>query len=213
MKTSTKTYPKNVLRCRDGYAKSILCATQSHGRIRIFCMRVHRNTPLKYHSMAGRSTKSTSRALSPASSSFHTAIQRLLESHSLFKCTNLWRFHSSSVDRCGEVGFRLVNSIYYSYLVRWLQFLPKEQFLLLRTEDIDSKTHELMNQIAEFLGISPLSAIKANMFSHSRNQQRFASQEGFWLKEKTVALLQDFFKPHNTMLVELVGDRRFLWSD
>ncbi len=151
--------------------------------------------------MAGRSTKSTSRALSPASSQlFPYSNSTTVYNRSLLKCTNLWRFHSSSVDRCGEVGFRLVDSICYSYLVRWLQFFPKEQFLFLRTENIDSKTHELMNQIAEFLGISPLSAIKANMlFSRSRYQQRFASQEGFRLKEKTVALLQDFFKPHNTM--------------
>ncbi len=138
-----------------------------------------------------------------------------LQVFSLFECANVWRYRSALVDHCGEVGFRLVNSIYYSYLAKWLHVFPREQFLFLKTEDMDSKSYEFMRNITDFLGLSPMSRIKANaVLSRSMNHQAFASQSAsFQLKEKTLTLLEKFFQPFNSMLSNLLGDNRFLWKD
>ena len=76
-----------------------------------------------------------------------------LRNHSPYECVNDNRFRSIA---CGGVGFRITVSLYNVHLSKWLQFYPKEPFLLLRTEDISADLHSLMTKITEFLGATPV---------------------------------------------------------
>ena len=130
-----------------------------------------------------------------------------LQQFSLFECTNMWRFQSRFIEPCGAVGFRLTTSIYYSYIAKWLQFFPKEQFLFLRTEDINSKSYEFITSITEFLDLSTVSPPQAHTWlSSSRNQQRFQYKSDlFRMRDDTRRLLEDFYHPYNVLLSELIG--------
>ena len=101
-------------------------------------------------------------------------------------------------------------SIYYIYIVKFLHFFPREQFLFLRTEDISKEPVRFMNQITDFLGVEPYSPFKARDLLEQKVNRQKAAIEGMW--EDTRLLLQNFFAPFNRKLASLLKDDRFLWD-
>ena len=137
-----------------------------------------------------------------------------LQNYTLFECVQ-WNFFQSGVLKCGEVGYRLTVSLYYTHIAKWMQFYSREQFLFLKTEDMSSDPHKFLTQITQFLSLSPPSMQQAQEWLQEKaNTQRFATHlPQYQMKEETMKLLEGFFRPYNTMLAELVGDDRFLWMD
>ena len=133
--------------------------------------------------------------------------------NSLFECVNQNTFKPGE---CGRVGPKLGISIYFVHLVKWLQFYPKEQFLFLRMEDIDNNTDRFLFTITNFLGLDPVSAELAEQWLGRReNVQAIAAADHGRIQmwNRTSTLLENFFRPFNVMLAELIGDQRFLWND
>ena len=94
--------------------------------------------------------------------------------------------------------------------------LSMEQFLFLRMEDIDSNTDRVLSTITNFLGLDPVSPELAGQWLGKRaNVQKLtaADKSRFQMWNRTWTLLEDFFRPYNFMLAELIGDQRFLWND
>ena len=58
---------------------------------------------------------------------------------------------------CGYVGRRLPVGLYHFHLLKWMQFYPRENFLLLRTEDINKEPYKMLTEITEFLGLDAVS--------------------------------------------------------
>ena len=141
-----------------------------------------------------------------------------LQNYSLFECTNLNNFKSQGL-QCGEVGFRLTVSLYYIHIAKWMEFFPREQFLFLRTEDMSVEPHKFMSETTNFLSLSPVSPEEAaSWLSKKANNQSHVltvlqRKYDFSMQRRTERVLEDFFKPYNTMLAELVDDNRFLWAD
>ena len=137
-----------------------------------------------------------------------------LQNYTLFECVQ-WNFFQSGGLRCGEVGFRLTVSLYYTHIAKWMQFYSREQFLFLKTEDMSSDSHKFITQITQFLSLSPPSVQQAALWLQKKaNAQTFVSTlPQAQMKEETKKLLEEFFRPYNAMLAELVGDDRFLWMD
>ena len=135
------------------------------------------------------------------------------KNNSLFECVSENTFQPSE---CGRVGYGLGISIYFVHLVKWLQFYPKEQFLFLRTEDININTDRFLSTITNFLGLDPVSPQLAEQWLGRRaNVQTLvaADPRKIQMWNRTRTLLEGFFRPFNAMLAELMGDQRFLWND
>ena len=97
----------------------------------------------------------------------------------------------------------LTRGIYVDQLKRWFEYFPREQFLILKSEDFYSKTSEVYNQVLDFLNLSKfeLNSFKAyRMTKHSS------------ICSETRKKLTDYFSPYNKQLYELL-DRNFGWEE
>jgi hypothetical protein len=103
----------------------------------------------------------------------------------------------------------LCRGIYMDQLQHWLQFFPREQLLILKSEDLYSNPATVVRQTLEFLGV-PVNEqfIKQKEFKNYREP----TKEGYKSNEKppkmkaeTRARLIDYFRPHNARLYEFLG--------
>jgi N-acetylgalactosamine 4-sulfate 6-O-sulfotransferase len=131
-----------------------------------------------------------------------------LQNRSVFDCASDKHFSNENKPGCGSVGYRLIVSLYYLHIHKWLQFFPKEQFLFLRLKDMDSDPKTFMTDITDFFDMKQLpSGSASHLLAGHRNTQPVRTK----MLPKTRKLLSDFFLPFNQQLVELTGDARFLW--
>ena len=99
----------------------------------------------------------------------------------------------------------------YSYLERgkyaknlksWFEIFPKDQFLIISSEDFSSKPQETVNNIFQFLNLS----------THTiRNLEKKNVRKAAKMNEKTRNELIEFFKPHNERLFKMIN-KKFDWD-
>ena len=134
----------------------------------------------------------------------------LSNNRTVFECASHQKFSVDKKTPCGSLGYRLVVSIYYLHLLKWLQFFPRENFLFLRLEDMSKEPQTFMTKITRFLNISILPSSRVRWtFSHRENTRNVHIA----MLPETRKLLSEFFRPFNYQLVRLTGDRRFLWEN
>ena len=92
---------------------------------------------------------------------------------------------------------------YVQQLKRWLKFFPKDQILILKSEDLYSEPSKIYNQVLNFLNL-PLHEID----SFKPHRMRKYTQ----IKPETRKKLEDYFKPYNRELYVLLN-RDFGWED
>ena len=142
--------------------------------------------------------------------------ERCTQSFSLYECVGEKSLHITSniTNQCGVIGHRLGIGLYHVHIRKWLHFFPKEQFLFLRMEDLTNNPFETMSKITNFLHISPVSNEEADQwFSEKINHRTHEQDTLFKIRDTTISLLRNFYRPHNELLAQLLGDDRFLWSD
>jgi hypothetical protein len=105
--------------------------------------------------------------------------------------------------------------MYVDQLQHWMKYYPREQFLILRSEDMYSNPAETIQQTLAFLGLPNLE-IKANK---EYKQYRLPQKAGYLNQERqpkmkleTRHYLLDYFKPYNERLQEFLG-RDFRWNE
>ena len=99
--------------------------------------------------------------------------------------------------------FPLVSmGVYEGHLKNWLNIFSKEQFLFLKTEDLETDTQKTIDNIFEFLKVPEFKF-------ESFEKQNVGEYEH--MNQKTRESLEEFYKPHNKKLEELLG-RRFNWD-
>ncbi|MEH7385241.1 sulfotransferase domain-containing protein [Bacillus sp. JJ1521] len=97
----------------------------------------------------------------------------------------------------------LTRGIYANQLERWMQYFPREQFLILKSEDFFKDTQSTFKQVTDFLGISE--------FDFSEHKQWNVGQYNR-MEEQLREWLKLFFKPHNERLYQLLG-RNLDWDE
>jgi len=100
----------------------------------------------------------------------------------------------------------------------WLQVIPRDRILFLKTEELKENTTGAMREVYDFLNLSPLSDVQlSNIVSVQHiNEQKFLHTTGnkkFEMLQSTKDLLVKFYKPFNEKLAQLLNDNRFLWKD
>ncbi|MEH2340392.1 MAG: sulfotransferase domain-containing protein [Nostoc sp.] len=100
-----------------------------------------------------------------------------------------------------EKGY-LWFGLYFYFLEKWMAIFPREQFLILRSEDLYNQTNKTMKQVYDFLEITDYSLSahpKVNSGSYSKTNNK--------LRQK----IDDFFQPHNQKLEDYLG-MKFNWK-
>jgi len=96
----------------------------------------------------------------------------------------------------------LTRGIYESQLKRWFKYFPREQFLILKSEDLYSNPSEIYDQVLDFLNLS-----KHDLDSFEAHRMRKYSP----ISKETREKLTDYFRPYNERLYQLL-DRNFDWK-
>jgi len=97
----------------------------------------------------------------------------------------------------------LTRGIYVNQLKRWFEYFPKEQFLILKSEDFYEKTSEVYQQVLEFLD---LPKFELNSFKPYK-MRKYSS-----ISSETRKKLTDYFKQYNESLYQLLN-RSFRWEE
>jgi tetratricopeptide (TPR) repeat protein len=97
----------------------------------------------------------------------------------------------------------LGEGLYVYYLERWMKLFPKEQFLILTNEDLAQNPAGVMKQTFDFLALPDHDAMNYT----PRNVGHYPKD----IDPDLLARLQEFYRPHNQKLEELLG-RKLNWD-
>ena len=100
----------------------------------------------------------------------------------------------------------------YIFVSIWLQVIPRERILFVKCEELRENTAGVMKEVFKFLELSPLTDDQLAKAVSSQHINERSSKKNPMLPS-TRELLQEFFKPFNEKLVQLLNDDRFLWKD
>ena len=98
----------------------------------------------------------------------------------------------------------LQHGIYATYLERWLQEFPKEQFFITSSEEFLKDTKNVYNKVLKFLNLSNF-----ELSDYQRFKQREYKNPN--INDNLRKQLVDFFRPHNERLYNLL-DTKFDWD-
>jgi len=101
------------------------------------------------------------------------------------------------------------GGIYINVIKKWHTYFPKENLLILKSEDWYLDPHETLKQIYEFLGIKEIYPNKI-----LRADPWIASKEKYGYPEIPINIkkwLDDFYRPYNRQLTKYL-DRDFEWG-
>ena len=106
-------------------------------------------------------------------------------------------------------GVRLGIGIYYDHISRWLKYVPRQQFLFLRTEDMARDPYSTVQQVWRFLSVKqkPKEDLTSLLYS-----QRNKNPHDDMLPE-TKQILTSFYEVYNQMLTDYLNDTRYRWRD
>ena len=110
------------------------------------------------------------------------------------------------IDRHTNVSIYLHHSLYYYHILPWLKIFPRERFLFLRTEDLANDLSSTMSKVWNFLNLDdiPTERVLSNVDPVIKDLA---------IPQETKMLLDEFFRPYNQLLTNLLSDMRYLWND
>ncbi|KAK7504791.1 hypothetical protein BaRGS_00003819, partial [Batillaria attramentaria] len=129
-------------------------------------------------------------------------------------------FNEFGIRRCAynatfsrPVSCRPIVGIYYVYIQDWLLRFPRDQMYFVRLEDLSANVTGEMTKIFAFLKLDPVSEETMVEIESAKeaNVGRLFQEFGPILPA-TKSLLDDFYRPFNRRLAQLLGDDRFLSS-
>lgn len=91
----------------------------------------------------------------------------------------------------------LARGRYAEQLERWFALFPREQFLVLRFEDLAREPLAVLNRTLEFLGLPPAQSVRLE----ARNTRRYPQ-----MQPEMAEQLREYFAPHDRRLEALLGE-------
>ena len=135
--------------------------------------------------------------------------QKCLLRDNLPKCTHhvLNGYHGVLQDKCGRV--RLGISLYHVHIRKWLQVIPREQFLFLWTDDMAHDPLKVLERVWSFLGVPEQNKDQLNDILHEHIHG--IQHQAIDIHNEKFTFINKFFQPHNQQLAELLQDHSFSW--
>lgn len=96
----------------------------------------------------------------------------------------------------------LDKGIYLPQIQRWLAVFPKENLLILKSEDFYRDPAGVLEEVTTFLGLPPM---------ERSNWKPYNQGEYSGMDDRTRRRLNDYFRPHNAALSDFLG-RDFTWQ-
>ncbi len=100
--------------------------------------------------------------------------------------------HSSSI---------ISRGIYVTQLEMWYELFPRNQILILNTNDLMNKSNKIQESICNFLNLPKFYSNQVFFEKRSKYEK---------MKSDTRSRLEEFYKPYNESLYKLIG-KRFDW--
>ncbi len=129
--------------------------------------------------------------------SFEEAICPQLE-----KFWGLSELPKNSQDSGDKLTVYLLYSLYVYFLQKWLNLFPREQLLILKSEDLFEHPKTTMNQVFQFLGLPD---------RHLKEYKKYNSGLYNSIDESIYQKLSSFFEDSNVKLEELLA-QKFNWK-
>ncbi|OWF39912.1 carbohydrate sulfotransferase 15-like isoform X3 [Mizuhopecten yessoensis] len=110
--------------------------------------------------------------------------------------------------------FPIHGSFYSILLKEWFSVFPREQFLIMRTEDYSSNMTSHLRKIFNFLEVDDITETELNNMSRVpvRRITKHKKAIGNMLPE-TKLFLYKIFQPYTQELADILHDKRFLWEE
>ncbi len=98
--------------------------------------------------------------------------------------------------------YNLMGCLYYYHLKRWMNYFPREQFLILKSEDFFENTPKMVQEVYQFLGLTEYQLEKYPKLN-----------VGYYpnISEEIRQFIADYCRPHNRKLEEYLG-MEFNWD-
>ena len=96
------------------------------------------------------------------------------------------------------------HGIYVDKIKHWMEVFPKEQFLIIQSEEFLEDKSKTFEQVLEFLGLPKWEPDEFVLYKKRKYKELMDPD----LRRKLV----DYFKPHNQRLYEFLG-RKFDWDE
>ena len=96
----------------------------------------------------------------------------------------------------------LARGVYTDQLENWFKHYDREKFLILTTEDLREDPQKTLDQVFDFLGVSPFQVKNLKDLNVGNYKE---------MNEDTRKFLVEYFKPHNEKLFKLL-QRSFDWN-
>ncbi|CAH1784895.1 unnamed protein product [Owenia fusiformis] len=119
-------------------------------------------------------------------------------------------YYTESVS--GRVRLRI--GLYVVFIRDWLAVFKKKQFMIIKLEERSENDKGVIEKILDFLEMRQLTPLEEQVLAvqaHA-NTRRKEDVEMGPMFESTAKLLDDFYKPYNDQLIELLDDARFNWT-
>jgi Sulfotransferase domain len=110
---------------------------------------------------------------------------------------------SENLEQYIESSKYLLRGMYVYFLEKWMSVFPREQFLILRNEDLSRTPSGVMTQVFDFLELPDCQQIQYP----PRNKGSYPAK----IDESLINRLSEFYRPHNQRLEEFLG-RKFDWD-
>ncbi len=95
----------------------------------------------------------------------------------------------------------LSRGIYVDQLLRWAEFFPREQMLVLKSEDFFDEPEESLKEVLEFLGLPEWEPAEEEIGGGKRNEGGYEQE----MEPSTRRTLEEYFEPHNRRLYDYLG--------
>jgi len=97
----------------------------------------------------------------------------------------------------------LARGFYAEQLKIWMNLFPREQLIVISTEDLAADPHKTLGQVFSFLGLPEYKV---------KNPQKQKAAKYSQMNPETRKFLEDYFRPYNQQLYDLLG-RKFEWDE
>lgn len=106
------------------------------------------------------------------------------------------------IKRKGDSGC-LLESVYIHFLEKWMSVIPKEQFLIIKSEDFYANTADSLRQVYDFIGLPDYQLPEYKTYNANAYDK---------INKETYNTLEKCFLPHNQKLEEFLG-MKFDWNN
>ena len=107
----------------------------------------------------------------------------------------------------------IYEGMYYVFVMNWLCNFPKENIMILNSDEMFAYTGDIYKEVLTFLGLKPLAETEIQRItSMVYNKSPEPNQSQYQLKEDDIHLLNSIYKSFNKELLELLNWSSVNWS-